>query len=115
MKETVSKSAIIIEPGYPCRDTCNVRAARSYDAAALAAGRLIARDLPLSGEWIKESSYQWGDQPVACFARWNKVTRSTQIEKAHGSEEDLYLDPIGNLWELRWNSDTSQWDHQLVG
>ena len=111
----VKKNTIIVEPGYPCRDTCNVREYEPGDDAALAAGRLIARELPLSGEWQIVGEYEWGDQSVRCFARWNKATGSTQIVKSHGSEEDLQLDHLGNLWELRWVSDTSQWDYRLVG
>ena len=107
---------IIIDPNYPgSSNTCNVREYREDDAAALAAGRVFAHELPLSGEWVKEDAYEWGDQCVACFARWNKVTSSVQIVKAHGEDEDLRLDQLGNLWKYYWNPATEKWEPFLIG
>ena len=114
MKE-IKKNTIIVAPHYFYNDICDVREYQPGDDAALAAGRISAHDLPLSGEWVEVKEYEWGDQCVACYARWNKYTGKIQIEKAHGREEDLYLDQLGNLWELRWNSDKYAWDHRLVG
>ena len=113
---TNEKNTIIVDPDYPgSRNTCNVREYTPDDAAALAAGRIFAHDLPLSGEWVKEDAYEWGDQKALCYARWNKYTSALQIEKAHGYDEDLYLDSIGYLWELRWNSTADKWDRRLIG
>ena len=114
MKE-IKKNTIIVDPNYPGGNACNVREYREDDAAALAAGRVFSRDLPLSGEWIQEKAYEWGHQKALCYARWNKATSSVQIVKAHGSEEDLCLDSLGNLWECRWNPSGDKWDHQLIG
>ena len=112
----VKKNTIIVDPDYPgSRNTCNVREYTPDDDAALTAGRIFAHDLPLSGEWVKEDAYEWGDQKALCYARWNKYTCSVQIEKAHGYDEDLYLDSIGYLWELRWNSTADKWERRLVG
>ena len=114
MKE-VKKNTIIVAPHAHYSDICDVREYQPGDDAALVAGRIYAHDLPLSGEWVKEDAYEWGDQCVACFARWNKATSSIQIVKAHGNEEDLWLDSLGNLWESRWNSDADKWDRWLIG
>ena len=115
MENILKKNTIIIDPHSFYKDICDVREPKPGDDAALAAGRISAHDLPLSGEWQEEKAYQWGDQCVACFARWNKYTGKIQIAKAHGSEEDLWLDSSGTLWECRWNSDADRWDRQLVG
>ena len=115
MTTEVKKNTIIIVPYPGSSNTCDVREYRENDAAALAAGRVFSRELPLSGEWQEETAYEWGDQCVACFARWYKATGRVQIEKAHGSEEDLCLDELGKLWECRWNSAEDKWDHRLIG
>jgi hypothetical protein len=115
MKE-VKKNTIIVDPDYPGSwNTCDVREYTPDDDDALAAGRVFAHELPLSGEWVKEDAYEWGDQRVMCYARWNKTTGTVQIEKAHGYDEDLYLDSLGNLWEYRWNSTADKWDRRLIG
>lgn len=115
----VKKNTIIVDPDYPgSRNTCDVRQYEPGDDAALAAGRVFARELPLSGEWQEIDAYEWGDQCVVCFARWNKYTGRTQIAKAHGNSEDLRLDSLGNLWELRWDGSwdgSGKWDQRLVG
>jgi len=112
----VKKNTVVVDPDYPgSRNTCNVREYTPDDASALAAGRISAHELPLSGEWQAQTAYEWGDQRVACYARWNKATSRVQVVKAHGNDEDLYLDPLGNLWELRWNSASGRWDKRLVG
>ena len=48
---------IIIDPDYPWNYVCNIREYTPDDAAALAAGRVFAHDLPLSGEWVKDDAY----------------------------------------------------------
>ena len=112
----VNKNTIIVDPDYPgSRNTCNVREYTPDDDDALAAGRIFAHDLPLSGEWREEKAYEWGDQWVVCFARWNRNTGSVQVVKAHGSEEDLRLDSLGNLWEYHWNPSADKWDRRLIG
>ena len=112
----VKKNTIIVDPDYPgSRNTCDVRAYTDDDAASLAAGRIFSHELPLSGEWVKEDAYEWGDQRVVCYARWNKATGMVQVVKAHGFEEDLWLDQLGNLWELRWNPSGDKWDRWLIG
>ena len=111
----VKKNTIIVDPDYRSRNTCDVREYREDDASALAAGRISAHELPLSGEWQRVDEYEWGDQKALCYARWNKATGSVQIAKAHGYDEDLYLDQRGNLWDLRWNQADDKWDRRLVG
>ena len=115
MKE-IKKNTIIVDPDYPgSRNTCNVREYTPDDDAALAAGRIFSHELPLSVEWREEKAYEWGDQCVVCFARWNKATGKIQIEKAHGNNEDLCLDSLGFLWELRWDPSGDKWDRRLIG
>ena len=112
----IKKNTIIVDPDYPgSRNTCDIREYTPDDDDALAAGRVFSHELPLSGEWVKEDAYEWGDQRVVCFARWNKATGRVQIVKAHGYDEDLYLDQLGNLWEYHWNPSADKWDRRLIG
>jgi hypothetical protein len=116
MSEAIKKNAVIVDSNYPgSSNTCNVREPRESDAAALAAGRVFARELPLSGEWQACEEYEWGHQKALCYARWNKHTTSVQIAKAHGSDEDLCLDKLGNLWKCYWNPEKERWDPVLIG
>ena len=111
----VKKNTIIVDPDFPSRNTCDIREYTPADAAALAAGRIYAHELPLSGEWQEEPAYEWGMQRAACYARWNRHTGRVQIVKAHGMDEDLRLDDLGNLWYYRWDDIESAWDRQIVG
>ncbi len=114
--EKIKKNTVVIDPDYPgSMNTCDVREYEPGDDAALAAGRVFARELPLSGEWREVKDYEWGDQLVACFARWNRNTGRVQVVKVHGPEEDLRLDSLGNLWEYHWNDAADKWDRRLVG
>ena len=117
MSEAIKKNIVIIDSNYPGSSTCNVREYREDkdDAAALAAGRVFARELPLSGEWQACEEYEWGHQKALCYARWNKHTTSVQIAKAHGEDEDLRLDQLGNLWKYYWNPNVEKWDPVLIG
>ena len=111
----VKKNTGIVDSNYPgSSNTCNIRPAREGDAAALAAGRVFARELPLSGEWQACEEYEWGHQKALCYARWNKAS-GIQIAKAHGDDEDLRLDNKGALWKYYWDPNTEKWDPVLIG
>ena len=114
MKE-IKKNTIIVDPNYPGGNACNVREYTPDDAAALAEGRIFAHELPLSGEWQEETAYEWGHQKALCYARWNKHTGKIQMAKAHGEDEDLRLDSLGNLWKYYWNPATEKWEPFLIG
>ena len=112
MSEAIKKNIVIVDSNYPGSSTCNIREYREDkdDAAALAAGRVFARELPLSGEWVKQEKYEWGHQKALCYTRWNKATGKVQIVKAHGPDEDLRLDKLGDLWKYYWDPNAEKWD-----
>lgn len=115
MKETL-ENTIIIDPDWPgCGNACDVREYEPGDDAALAAGRVSSRDLPLDGAWTLIPEYEWGDQKALCYARYLAGVGRVQIVKAHGLNEALDLDEHGNLWYSLYNEVEGAWVNEIVG
>jgi hypothetical protein len=121
----MKRNLIVIDPQDAW--TTDVRAySPEADDALIKSGRVIesacgrvtvpvrARELPLDGAWVVIPEYEWGDQKALCYARYLAGVGRVQIVKAHGNDEDLCLDSIGNLWEYHWNPSADRWDRRLV-